>query len=197
MSQLLYVDTKTYLVGDILTKVDRMSMLNSLEVRVPILDHQLVEWAAGLSSAWKLRGHQQKYLLLKLAERVGVPREALYRKKQGFALPLDHWMRHELKDMLMILVEPRTLQRGYFEPSAIRKLIDNHLKRGRAESHHLWRLLIFELWHRNFLEKYVSSAGLSFLAGGSGMLGQRVDYSRTICFSKRRIVEWAPRIRRH
>ena len=83
VSQLLYVDTKTYLVADILTKVDRMSMLNSLEVRVPILDHELVEWAAGLSSAWKLRGHQQKYLLLKLAERVGVPREALYRKKQG------------------------------------------------------------------------------------------------------------------
>ena len=170
VSQLLYVDTKTYLVADILTKVDRMSMLNSLEVRVPILDHQLVEWAAGLSSAWKLRGHQQKYLLLKLAERVGVPREALYRKKQGFALPLDHWMRHELKDMLMILTEPRTLQRGYFEPSAIRKLIDNHLKRGRAESHYLWRLLIFELWHRNFLEKYVSPAGLSSFAGGSGVL---------------------------
>jgi asparagine synthase (glutamine-hydrolysing) len=172
VSQLLYVDTKTYLVGDILTKVDRMSMLNSLEVRVPILDHQLVEWAAGLSSAWKLRGRQQKYLLLKLAERVGVPREALHRKKQGFALPLDHWMRHELKDMLMILIEPRTLQRGYFEPSAIRKLIDNHLKRGRAESHHLWRLLIFELWHRNFLEKYISPAGLFSLTGGWGILGK-------------------------
>ena len=70
----------------------------------------------------------------------------------------------------MILTEPRTLQRGYFEPSAIRKLIDNHLKRGRAESHYLWRLLIFELWHRNFLEKYVSPAGLSSLAGGSGVL---------------------------
>jgi len=86
LSQFLYVDTKTYMVGDILTKVDRMSMLNSLEVRAPILDHEL-EWAAGLSSAWKLRGRQQKYILLKLAERVGVPREALYRKKQGFASP--------------------------------------------------------------------------------------------------------------
>ena len=110
VSQLLYVDTKTYMVADILTKVDRMSMLNSLEVRVPILDYELVEWAAGLSSAWKLRGRQLKYILLKLAERVGVPREALYRKKQGFALPLVHWMRHELKDMLMVLIEPRTLQ---------------------------------------------------------------------------------------
>jgi asparagine synthase (glutamine-hydrolysing) len=160
VSQILYVDTKTYLVADILTKVDRMSMLNSLEVRVPFLDYELVEWAAGLSSAWKLRGRQQKYILLKLAERVGVPPEALYRKKQGFALPLDHWMRHELKDMLMVLIEPRTLQRGYFEPTGIRQLLDDFLHRGRTLSDCLWRLLMFELWHRNFLEKYVSPAGL-------------------------------------
>lgn len=160
VSQILYVDTKTYMVADILTKVDRMSMLNSLEVRVPILDHELVEWAAGLSSAWKLRGRHLKYILVKLAERVGVPREALYRKKQGFALPLDHWMRHELKDMLMMLVEPRTLQRGYFEPAGVRKLMDDHLHKGRAFSGRLWRLLMFELWHRNFLEKYVKPAGL-------------------------------------
>src|SRR6202795_3619985 len=82
VDQLLYVDTKTYMVGDILTKVDRMSMLNSLEVRVPILDHVFVEWVAGLPPEWKLRGNQQKYILRKLAERVGVPREALYRQKQ-------------------------------------------------------------------------------------------------------------------
>ena len=160
VSQILYVDTKTYMVGDILTKVDRMSMLNSLEVRVPILDYELVEWAASLSSAWKLRGRQQKYILLKLAERVGVPREVLYRKKQGFALPLDHWMRHELKDMLMVLIEPRTLQRGYFEVTGLRKLMDDHLHRGRTQSARLWRLLMFELWHRNFLEKYVKPSGL-------------------------------------
>jgi asparagine synthase (glutamine-hydrolysing) len=160
VSQMLYADTKTYMVADVLTKVDRMSMLNSLEVRVPILDHELVEWAARLGSAWKLRGRRQKYILFKLAERIGVPREALYRRKQGFALPLDHWMRHELKDMAMMLVEPRTLQRGYFEPAGIRKLMDDHLHRGRAQSGRLWRLLMFELWHRNFLEKYVKPAGL-------------------------------------
>jgi asparagine synthase (glutamine-hydrolysing) len=167
VSQILYVDTKTYMVGDILTKVDRMSMLNSLEVRVPILDYELVEWAATLSSAWKLRGHQQKYILLKLAERVGVPREVLYRKKQGFALPLDHWMRDELKDMLMVLIEPRTLQRGYFEPTGLRKLMDDHLQRGRIQSGRLWRLLMFELWHRNFLEKYIKPAGLFSLPVGA------------------------------
>ena len=160
VSEILYVDTKTYMVDDILAKVDRMSMLNSLEVRVPILDHVFVEWVAGLAPEWKLRGRQQKYILRKLAERVGVPREVLYRQKQGFSLPLVHWMRHELKDMLMILVEPRTLERGYFQASGVRKLMDDHLLRGKTMTGRLWRLLMFELWHRNFLEKYVKPAGL-------------------------------------
>lgn len=163
VDQLLYVDTKTYLVGDILTKVDRMSMLNSLEVRVPILDHVFVEWVTGLPPQWKLRGNQQKYILRKLAERLGVPREALYRQKQGFALPLVHWMRHELKDMLMILLEPRTLDRGYFNPDGVRKLMDDHLVHGRTMTSRIWRLLIFELWHRNFLERYSKPAGLQSL----------------------------------
>ena len=160
VSQLLYVDTKTYMLDDILTKVDRMSMLNSLEVRVPILDHVFVEWVAGLGPEWKLRGRQQKYIFRKLAERVGVPREVLHRPKGGFALPLVHWMRHELKDMLMILLEPRTLERGYFQASGVRKLMDDHLLRGKTMTGRLWRLLMFELWHRNFLEKYVKPAGL-------------------------------------
>src|SRR5271157_2379041 len=160
VDQLLYVDTKTYMVGDILTKVDRMSMLNSLEVRVPILDHVFVEWVTGLPPEWKLRGNRQKYILRKLAERVAVPREVLYRRKQGFALPLVHWMRHELKDMLMILVEPRTLDRGYFAADGVRKLMDDHLLRGKTMTGRIWRLLMFELWHRNFLEKYIKPAGL-------------------------------------
>jgi asparagine synthase (glutamine-hydrolysing) len=160
VSQILYVDTKTYMVADILTKVDRMSMLNSLEVRVPILDHVFVEYAAGLTPDWKLRGRELKYILRKLAERVGVPREVLYRKKQGFSLPLVHWMRNELKEMLMILLEQRTLERGYFVANGVRKLMDDHLRRGRTMTGRLWRLLMFELWHRNFLEKFVRPAGL-------------------------------------
>jgi asparagine synthase (glutamine-hydrolysing) len=160
VDQLLYVDTKTYLVGDILTKVDRMSMLNSLEVRVPILDHVFVEWVVGLPSEWKLRGNRQKYIFRKLAERVGVPREAIDRQKQGFTLPLTHWMRNELREMLMILLEPRSLERGYFVASGVRKLLDDHLVRGRGNPARIWRLLMFELWHRNFLEKYIKPAGL-------------------------------------
>ena len=154
ISQMLYVDTKTYMVADILTKVDRMSMATSLEVRVPILDHQFVEWATGLPAEWKLRGRVQKYIFRKLAERVGVPREALYRPKRGFALPLVHWMRHELKDLIVtVLLEPRTMQRGYFNPAGVRQLLDEHFRGRRDHSGRIWRLLIFELWHRNYLER--------------------------------------------
>ena len=151
---MLYVDTKTYMVGDILTKVDRMSMATSLEVRVPILDHVCgvghgtCRWSGSSAAA------QQKYILRKLAERVGVPREALYRPKQGFAMPLVHWIRNELKDLIMtVLLEPRTLQRGYFNPEGIKRLLDEHFRGRRDHSGGIWRLLIFELWHRNFLEK--------------------------------------------
>ena len=153
LSQMLYVDTKSYLVGDILTKVDRMSMLNSLEVRAPILDHHFVEWAARLSHEWKLRGDKQKYILRKLAERLGVPKEVLNRRKQGFALPLVHWIRHELKDLILdVLLERRSLERGYFDERGIRQLLEEHFRARRDHSGRIWRLLIFELWHRNFLE---------------------------------------------
>jgi asparagine synthase (glutamine-hydrolysing) len=153
LSRLLYLDSKTYLPGDILTKVDRMSMLTSLEVRVPILDHIFLEWATSLTPEWKMRGGKQKYILKKLAQRVGVPREVLDRPKQGFALPLVHWTRHDLKDMIMsVLLQPRTLQRGYFKPEAVRQLLDEHFRQRRNHSGRIWRLLAFELWHRNYLE---------------------------------------------
>jgi asparagine synthase (glutamine-hydrolysing) len=154
VSQMLYVDTKTYMVGDILTKVDRMSMATSLEVRVPILDHEFVEWATGLPLDWKIRGGKQKYILRKLAERVGVPREVLYRPKQGFALPLVHWLKCELKELILsVLLDPRTLQRGYFEARGVRQLLDEHFRGRRSHSGQIWRLLMFELWHRNYLER--------------------------------------------
>jgi asparagine synthase (glutamine-hydrolysing) len=152
LSRLLYLDTKTYLPGDILTKVDRMSMAASLEVRAPILDHLVVEGAARLPENLKFRNGRGKYLLKKLAARVGVPQGVLNRPKQGFALPLVHWLRGELKDdLLPILVEPRTLARGYFNPKAIRVLLDEHSRGRRDHSAQIWLLLMFELWHRNFL----------------------------------------------
>jgi len=158
VSQMLYVDTKTYMAADILTKVDRMSMATSLEVRVPILDHLFVEWATGLPAEWKIRQGQQKYILRRLAERVGVPREVLYRKKQGFTLPLVHWIRHELKDLIMgVLLDERTLQRGYFDARGVRQLLDEHFRGRRNHYGRIWRLLMFELWHRNYLERVGAS----------------------------------------
>jgi len=150
LGRLLYLDTKTYLTGDVLAKVDRMSMANSLEVRCPILDHLFVEWVASLSSRWKLRLGTRKYALRKLAMRLGIP--GVDRPKQGFAMPLKHWWRGELNHMLEILLEPRTLQRGYFNPQAVRALVEEHQSGRRDRPNDLWLLLIFELWHRNFLE---------------------------------------------
>lgn len=159
LGQVLYLDTKTYLPGDILTKVDRMSMLTSLEARVPLLDHIFLEWVTGLTPEWKTRNGTQKYILRKLAERVGVPKEVLNRRKQGFALPLVRWMRNELKDLIMsVMLEPRTLQRGYFNPAAVEKLLAEHLRGRRDHSARIWRLLMFELWHRNYLEAVPAKA---------------------------------------
>ncbi len=155
LERLMYLDTKTYLAGDILTKVDRMSMATSLEMRCPILDHVFVEWVASLPVKYKFRNGTRKFLFKKLAERLGIPSQLLHRRKQGFSLPLVHWMRHELKDgLLQMLLEPRTMQRGYFRPDSVRIVLDEHFRGRRDHSGVLWMMLLFELWHRNFLEKY-------------------------------------------
>jgi asparagine synthase (glutamine-hydrolysing) len=163
LSRLMYLDLKTYLPGDILTKVDRMSMAVSLEVRVPLLDHAFVEWAAATPVEWKFRNGQRKYILKKLAERLGIPGGVLHRPKQGFQLPLADWIRNELKEhFVALLLEPRTLSRGYFNPDAVRALVQEHLTKRRNRSGILWRMLMLELWHRNFLEagKFAQPANL-------------------------------------
>jgi asparagine synthase (glutamine-hydrolysing) len=153
LSRLLYLDTKTYLNGDILAKVDRMSMATSLEVRVPMLDHEFVEWVTSLPVEWKFRAGARKHILKKLAERVGIPSELIHRRKQGFQLPLVEWMRGDEKTRFWnVLLEPRTLQRGYFKASAVKALIEEHVQGRRNRSGLLWRMLVLEMWHRNFME---------------------------------------------
>ncbi|HEX7892814.1 MAG TPA: asparagine synthase (glutamine-hydrolyzing) [Terriglobales bacterium] len=160
ISRLLYLDTKSYLTGDVLTKVDRMSMATSLEVRCPILDHVLIEWVTGLPAKWKYRDGIRKYLLRKLAQRLGVP--GLDRPKQGFAMPLTHWWKSDLRDTLLpILTEPKTLQRGYLNPTAVKQLVEEHLTGRRDYGQELWLLLVFELWQRNFLEKVAAGQARS------------------------------------
>ena len=160
LSRLMYLDMKTYLTADILAKVDRMSMATSLEVRVPMLDHKFLEWVAALPVDWKFRKGTRKYILKKLAGRLGIPRELMHRPKQGFQVPLVEWMRSGMKDQfLRVLLEPQTLQRGYFKPDAVRSLVDEHVRGRRNRSGLLWRMLVLELWHRNFLESKANWMG--------------------------------------
>lgn len=174
LGTLQYLDMKTYLGADILPKVDRMSMAASLETRAPLLDHVFLELVNRVPAHYKLKNGEGKYLLKKLAERCGVPRQAIHRPKRGFAVPLVHWFRNELKELLMdVLTDRRSLQRGYFKLGGIQALLDDHM-RGRDRSRELWVLLMLELWHRNFLEPL--RAGSVFSASWQEPPATRVDH---------------------
>jgi asparagine synthase (glutamine-hydrolysing) len=149
----MHVDFGTYLPEDILTKVDRMSMAHSIESRVPLLDHPLVEFALGLPLRMKLRDGQRKYLLKRVARRL-LPPPLLTRRKQGFGVPLGVWFRGgKLRGAFQdVLLSPRARQRGYFDPREIQRLLDEHLAGRRDHELRLWQLLMFELWHRTYLD---------------------------------------------
>jgi len=144
LSLIQYLDLKTYLVGDILTKVDRASMAHSLEVRVPLLDHHLIEWIATLPSDFKLAGSEGKYIFKKSLEG-RLSDDILYRKKMGFAVPLSAWFRNELKERIKTSVlSERMMDSGYFDPSFLEHLVTNH-QSGRSEySAPLWTLMMFD-----------------------------------------------------
>jgi asparagine synthase (glutamine-hydrolysing) len=128
-------------------------MAASLEMRAPLLDHVFVEFAASLPPSMKLRGRWRKVVLCKLAEKLGVPKRVLYRKKQGFTLPLSHWMRNEMSGLVReVLLDRRTLQRGYFTGAGVTRLLHEHESQKRDHSTVIWLLVTLELWHRNFLE---------------------------------------------
>ncbi len=152
IDKLLYLDSKTYLPSDILTKVDRMTMATSLEARVPLLDHELIEFVQTIPAELKLKGTETKYIFKKAMEGI-VPHEILYREKQGFGVPINEWINSQLKDRIHgILSEKRTIERGYFEPKYIKILLDEHTKNRRDHSHSLWILWMLELWHRRFVD---------------------------------------------
>lgn len=144
LSLVQYLDMKTYLVGDILTKVDRASMAHALEVRVPILDHELVEWMSSLPPDLKLRGREGKYLLKKALE-THLPEDILYRRKMGFSVPLAGWfrgpLRQRVRDAVLgpVLNETRLFNQDYLE-----HLVNHHQSGIRDYSASLWSLLMFE-----------------------------------------------------
>ncbi len=157
-AQMMAFDFETYLPGDCLTKVDRMSMAHSIESRVPLLDHVVAEFAASLPVSMKIRAGRRKHLLKQLAFRL-VPREMLDRPKQGFGVPIGHWFRGSLRDVFGdILRSPTTRQRGYFNGAFVDRLLEEHLTGRRDHSLRLWQLLVFELWHRQYVDAAATAA---------------------------------------
>lgn len=152
LTQLQYVDIKTYLADNILTKVDRMSMAVSLEARVPFLDHRVVEYALSLPRSLKMNWAKRKVALQRAAAG-HVPTEILNKPKQGFSIPLKHWLRGPLRPLMLdLLAEKRVRERGYFELQTVTRWIQAHLD-GRADhSHRLWALMVLELWQQRTLD---------------------------------------------
>ena len=145
----LYLDLKTYLADDIMVKVDRMSMATSLEAREPLLDHKLVEYAFGLHGNLKVHGLTTKWLFKEAMERL-LPKENIHRPKEGFSIPIKHWLRQELKEMMLdYLAEKRIKEGGLFNFDFIKELVDSHLEGRKNYSHQLWALLVFEIWKEN------------------------------------------------
>jgi asparagine synthase (glutamine-hydrolysing) len=147
LSRIQYVDIKTYLADDILAKVDRASMAVSLEVRAPLLDHRLMETVARIPSSLKLRGLEGKYILKKAMEST-LSREILYRAKQGFAVPLAHWFRHELKDMARETIFDS--QDGVLDRKYLEKIWNEHQRNTFDRSAYLWSVLMFRKWQKTF-----------------------------------------------
>ena len=161
LEQMLYADINSYLPEDLLIKMDIATMANSLEARVPFLDHHFMEFVAGIPSQLKLKGFKSKFILRE-AFRDFLPKAIFKRRKMGFGVPISRWFRNELKDYVYeILLDPRTLNRGYFRRDGIEHLLNDHMAARYDHSSKIWALLFLENWFRVFIDK----EGDSFLHG--------------------------------
>jgi asparagine synthase (glutamine-hydrolysing) len=153
LDRMLDVDINTYLTGQLLAKIDVASMAHSLEARSPLLDHELMEFAASLPAELKLRGHERK-VVFRRALRGWIPDEILDGPKQGFVLPLGEWFRGDLRNYAReLLLDPIALARGYFRPERLVKLLDRHQAGEEDNSRGIWNLIVFELWHQRFVDR--------------------------------------------
>jgi asparagine synthase (glutamine-hydrolysing) len=149
----MYVDSQTYMIDDVLTKVDRMSMAVSLEAREPLLDHKLLEFAARVPASLKLKDGRSKHLLRRILER-RVPRSITDRKKSGFAAPIGEWLRGPLAPMASeLLTDGRLRDRGIFNPQEIARVWNEHRRGDADHRHRIWQLVMLELWFRQFIDK--------------------------------------------
>ena len=151
VSRMLYVDTKTWLPDDLLIKADKITMANSVELRVPLLDHKILEFAASLPSDFKVHGMETKYIAKKcLSEQV--PAEILNRKKAGFPVPYAEWLRTDLRSWTRdILLDRGTINRNYFQKSTVERLLHDNVESGSYPKE-IFSLAVLELWHREFLD---------------------------------------------
>jgi len=149
-SQMMRFDAETYLPEDVLTKVDRMSMAHSIESRVPLLDNEVIAFAATLPAALKIKNGRRKHVLKEVAAAL-LPADILKRPKQGFGVPLGTWFRGNLRELFTdTLLSPSSLQRGYFEPKFVRRIVDEHLSGKRDHTLRLWQLVVFEKWNQQY-----------------------------------------------
>jgi asparagine synthase (glutamine-hydrolysing) len=152
LARMQYADMKTWLVDDLLLKADKMTMAASLELRVPFLDHPLVEFGLGLDAGHKLRGGVGKALLKDMLSEY-VPRDLLYRTKQGFPVPVSRWFREDLHQRVRaLLLDERHLDRGYFRPEYVRRVLDRHGRGAEDLGRRLFSLVVLELWHRRYVD---------------------------------------------
>jgi asparagine synthase (glutamine-hydrolysing) len=152
LDALLYIDSKTYLPGDILTKVDRMTMAASLEARAPLLDHKLIEFVTRIPARLKMRGAETKHIMKRAVSDL-VPAEILNRPKQGFGVPIQQWINSQLKERIRETLTSRSArERGYADPRYVRLLLDEHERNRRDHSTQLWALFMLELWHKLFVD---------------------------------------------
>ena len=155
LAQQQYVDIKTYLADDILTKVDRMSMAVSIEARVPLLDHRIVEFALNLPPHMKLHRGRTKIILRNTMKGI-LPENVLTKPKQGFSIPLKNWLRGPLRPLLTDLLSGDCIRRrGFFDPETVSAWVEEHLEGRANHSHRLWALMMFELWQQKNLDRAV------------------------------------------
>jgi asparagine synthase (glutamine-hydrolysing) len=150
---MMAIDYQTYLVDDILQKVDRATMTVSLEGREPYLDHRIIDWAAQLPDDYKYHDGSKKYILKEITHQY-VPKEMMDRPKMGFAIPIADWLQKDLKDLVLTYInEKRITEQGIFNWPQVKGILDSFYNGKKELDYKLWYLLMFQMWHARWMEK--------------------------------------------